>query len=180
MLVQKCPRSHSGVFPSSSSSLCVCCVLCWVVRVQSELLYGVNNKLADKISNFNRYDIMLYRRLCGSQESNRRRHHTNFAIDKQYNTDSFNLTIALPSLSRALLSLFISIYISCLFPQSQFAEPAGYFSSTSFEELVLNAKEPITFADSVTGKRRQRDTHLVPTYSSILERNTRMNRTTNH
>jgi len=56
--------------------------------VQSELLYGVNNKLADKISNFNR----------------------------------------------------------------QFAEPAGYFSSTSFEELVMNAKEPITFADSVTGK----------------------------
>ena len=110
---------------------------------------------------------MLYRRLCGSQESNRRRHHTNFAIDKQYNTDSFNLTIALPSLSRALLSLFIYIYISCLFPQSQFAEPAGYFSSTSFEELVLNAKEPITFADSVTGKRRERDTHLVPTYSRI-------------
>lgn len=56
--------------------------------VQSDLLYGVNNNLADKISNFNR----------------------------------------------------------------QFAEPAGYFRSTSFEELVMNAKEPITFADSVTGK----------------------------
>ena len=34
-----------------------CVVLFWVVRVQSELLYGVNNKLADKISNFNRYEI---------------------------------------------------------------------------------------------------------------------------
>ena len=53
MLVPKCPRSHSGVF--SSFSLCV--GLGWMVRVQSELLYGVNNKLADKISNFNRYEI---------------------------------------------------------------------------------------------------------------------------
>ncbi len=28
----------------------------------------------------------------------------------------------------------------------------GYFQSTSFEETVMNAKEPITFYDSVTGK----------------------------
>ena len=75
------------------------------------------------------------------------------------------------SLARAL----IYIYISCLFPQSQFAEPAGYFSSTSFEELVMNAKEPITFADSVTGKRRQRDAHLVPTYSSSWEETHELN-----
>eukprot|EP00531_Pseudo-nitzschia_arenysensis_P011120 CAMPEP_0116137418 /NCGR_PEP_ID=MMETSP0329-20121206/12237_1 /TAXON_ID=697910 /ORGANISM="Pseudo-nitzschia arenysensis, Strain B593" /LENGTH=223 /DNA_ID=CAMNT_0003632331 /DNA_START=45 /DNA_END=716 /DNA_ORIENTATION=+ len=56
--------------------------------VQSELLYGANNKLADKICNFNRH----------------------------------------------------------------FAEMGGYFQSTSFEETVMNAKEPITFYDSVTGK----------------------------
>lgn len=56
--------------------------------VQSELLYGVNNKLADKICNFNRH----------------------------------------------------------------FAENGGYFQSTTFEETVMNAKEPLTFYDSVTGK----------------------------
>mmetsp|Transcript_17247 Transcript_17247/g.35593 ORF Transcript_17247/g.35593 Transcript_17247/m.35593 type:complete len:223 (-) Transcript_17247:200-868(-) len=56
--------------------------------VQSELLYGANNKLADKICNFNRH----------------------------------------------------------------FAEMGGYFQSTSFEDAVMNAKEPITFYDSVTGK----------------------------
>jgi len=56
--------------------------------VQSDLLYGANNKLADKICNFNRH----------------------------------------------------------------FAEMGGYFQSTSFEETVMNAKAPITFYDSVTGK----------------------------
>jgi len=56
--------------------------------VQSELLYGANNKLADKICNFNRH----------------------------------------------------------------FAEMGGYFQSTSFEETVMAAKDPITFYDSVTGK----------------------------
>mmetsp|Transcript_11350 Transcript_11350/g.28707 ORF Transcript_11350/g.28707 Transcript_11350/m.28707 type:complete len:223 (-) Transcript_11350:1194-1862(-) len=56
--------------------------------VQGELLYGANNKLADKICNFNRH----------------------------------------------------------------FAEMGGYFQSTSFEDTVMNAKEPITFYDSVTGK----------------------------
>jgi len=56
--------------------------------VQSDLLYGTNNKLADKISNFNRH----------------------------------------------------------------FAENGGYFQSTSFENTVLQAKDPITFYDSVTGK----------------------------
>ena len=33
-----------------------------------------------------------------------------------------------------------------------FAEMGGYFQSTTFEETVINAKEPITFYDSVTGK----------------------------
>jgi hypothetical protein len=28
----------------------------------------------------------------------------------------------------------------------------GYFQSTSFEDIVLASKEPITFYDSVTGK----------------------------
>lgn len=56
--------------------------------VQSDLLYGVSEKLADKISNYNR----------------------------------------------------------------QFAEFAGYFSSTSFEDVVLESKGPVTFYDSVTGK----------------------------
>ena len=56
--------------------------------VQSDLLYGVSNKLADKISNYNR----------------------------------------------------------------QFAEFAGYFRSTSFEDTILEAKGPVTFYDSVTGK----------------------------
>lgn len=56
--------------------------------VQSELLYGVNNRLADQISNFNR----------------------------------------------------------------MFAEPGGSFTYTTFEDEVMNAKGPITFADSVTGK----------------------------
>jgi len=56
--------------------------------VQSDLLYGTNNKLADKISNFNRH----------------------------------------------------------------FAENGGYFQSTSFENTVMQAKDPITFYDSVTGK----------------------------
>lgn len=56
--------------------------------VQSDLLYGVSNKLADKITNYNR----------------------------------------------------------------QFAEMAGYFRSTSFEDIVLEAKGPITFYDSVTGQ----------------------------
>jgi hypothetical protein len=28
----------------------------------------------------------------------------------------------------------------------------GYFQSTAFEETVMNAKEPLTFYDSVTGK----------------------------
>ena len=28
----------------------------------------------------------------------------------------------------------------------------GYFQSTSFEETVMAAKDPITFYDSVTGK----------------------------
>lgn len=56
--------------------------------VQSDLLYGANTKLADKICNFNRH----------------------------------------------------------------FAEMGGYFQSTSFEEAVMAAKEPITFYDSVTGK----------------------------
>lgn len=56
--------------------------------VQSDLLYGVSNKLADKICNYNRH----------------------------------------------------------------FAEMGGYFTSTSFEDVVLEAKGPITFYDSVTGK----------------------------
>lgn len=56
--------------------------------VQSDLLYGVSNKLADKITNFNRH----------------------------------------------------------------FAEMGGYFRSTDFEDIVLNAKGPVTFYDSVTGK----------------------------
>jgi hypothetical protein len=56
--------------------------------VQSDLLYGVSNKLADKISNFNRH----------------------------------------------------------------FAEMGGYFRSTDFEDIVLDAKGPVTFYDSVTGK----------------------------
>eukprot|EP00538_Stauroneis_constricta_P005136 CAMPEP_0119561094 /NCGR_PEP_ID=MMETSP1352-20130426/16678_1 /TAXON_ID=265584 /ORGANISM="Stauroneis constricta, Strain CCMP1120" /LENGTH=232 /DNA_ID=CAMNT_0007609215 /DNA_START=70 /DNA_END=768 /DNA_ORIENTATION=+ len=56
--------------------------------VQSDLLYGVSNKLADKICNYNRH----------------------------------------------------------------FAEMGGYYRSTDFEDVVLAAKEPITFYDSVTGK----------------------------
>ena len=56
--------------------------------VQDDLLYGVSNKLADKICNFNRH----------------------------------------------------------------FAEMGGYFRSTPFEDAVLEAKGPITFYDSVTGK----------------------------
>lgn len=56
--------------------------------VQSDLLYGVSNKLADKIVNYNRH----------------------------------------------------------------FAEMGGYFQSTNFEDVVLDAKGPITFYDSVTGK----------------------------
>jgi hypothetical protein len=56
--------------------------------VQSDLLYGVSNSLADKICNYNRH----------------------------------------------------------------FAEMGGYFRSTSFEDAVLEAKGPITFYDSVTGK----------------------------
>ena len=56
--------------------------------VQSDLLYGVSNKQADQICNFNRH----------------------------------------------------------------FAERAGYFESTSFEDIVRNSKEPVTFFDSVTGK----------------------------
>ena len=56
--------------------------------VQDDLLYGVSNKLADKICNFNRH----------------------------------------------------------------FAEMGGYFRSTPFEDVVLEAKGPITFYDSVTGK----------------------------
>lgn len=56
--------------------------------VQSDLQYGVSNKLADQISNYNR----------------------------------------------------------------RFAEQAGYFGYTSFEEEVRNSKGPVTFYDSVTGK----------------------------
>ena len=56
--------------------------------VQSDLLYGVSNKLADRITNYNRH----------------------------------------------------------------FAESAGYFQSTDFEKVVTEAKEPVTFYDSVTGK----------------------------
>jgi hypothetical protein len=56
--------------------------------VQSDLLYGVSVKLADKICNFNRH----------------------------------------------------------------FAEMGGYFQSTTFEQQVLEAKGPLTFYDSVTGK----------------------------
>jgi len=56
--------------------------------VQSDLLYGVSNKLADRICNYNR----------------------------------------------------------------MFAEMGGYFQSTDFEATVLDAKRPITFYDSVTGK----------------------------
>ncbi len=56
--------------------------------VQEDLLYGVSNKLADKITNFNRH----------------------------------------------------------------FAEMGGYFRSTPFEDAVLEAKGPVTFYDSVTGK----------------------------
>mmetsp|Transcript_32281 Transcript_32281/g.78516 ORF Transcript_32281/g.78516 Transcript_32281/m.78516 type:complete len:211 (-) Transcript_32281:123-755(-) len=56
--------------------------------VQSNLLYGVSEKLADQICNYNR----------------------------------------------------------------RFAEFGGYFTSTSFEDVVLEAKGPVTFYDSVTGK----------------------------
>jgi hypothetical protein len=57
--------------------------------VQQDLLYGVSNKLADRICNYNRH----------------------------------------------------------------FAEMGGYFRSTNFEDVVLEAKgQPITFYDSVTGK----------------------------
>ena len=56
--------------------------------VQENLLYGVSNKLADKICNFNRH----------------------------------------------------------------FAEMGGYFTSTNFEDVVMEAKGPVTFYDSVTGK----------------------------
>ena len=56
--------------------------------VQSDLLYGVSNKLADRITNYNRH----------------------------------------------------------------FAEIGGYFESTDLEKVVLEAKEPVTFYDSVTGK----------------------------
>ena len=55
---------------------------------QSDLLFGVSNKLADQICNFNRH----------------------------------------------------------------FAERAGYFESTSFEDVVLKSNGPVTFFDSVTGK----------------------------
>lgn len=33
-----------------------------------------------------------------------------------------------------------------------FAEMGGYFTSTSFEDIVLQSKGPVTFYDSVTGK----------------------------
>jgi peptide methionine sulfoxide reductase MsrB len=33
-----------------------------------------------------------------------------------------------------------------------FAEPAGYFKSTNWEDVVLNSNTPVTFYDSVTGK----------------------------
>jgi hypothetical protein len=33
-----------------------------------------------------------------------------------------------------------------------FAEPAGFFEKTDWKEIVLSAKEPMTFYDSVTGK----------------------------
>ena len=56
--------------------------------VQSDLRYGVSNKQADQICNFNRH----------------------------------------------------------------FAERAGYFESTSFEDILRNSKGPVTFFDSVTGK----------------------------
>ena len=56
--------------------------------VQSDLLYGVSNQLADKICNFNRH----------------------------------------------------------------FAENGGSFESTPFEAVVMSAKGPVTFYDSVTGK----------------------------
>lgn len=56
--------------------------------VQENLMYGVDNKLADRICNFNR----------------------------------------------------------------RFAEQVGYFESTNWEKAVLEAKGPITFYDSVTGK----------------------------
>ena len=56
--------------------------------VQDNLLYGVSNKLADRICNYNRH----------------------------------------------------------------FAEMGGYFQSTSWEDVVLEAKGPVTFYDSVTGK----------------------------
>jgi hypothetical protein len=55
--------------------------------VQEDLLYGVSNKLADKICNYNRHA----------------------------------------------------------------AERGGYFLSTSFEDVVLQSKGPVTFYDSVTG-----------------------------
>jgi peptide methionine sulfoxide reductase MsrB len=35
---------------------------------------------------------------------------------------------------------------------SHFAEAGGYFQSTNFENTVLEAKGPVTFYDSVTGK----------------------------
>jgi hypothetical protein len=56
--------------------------------VQSDLLYGVSDKLADRICSFNRH----------------------------------------------------------------FAERGGYFLTTNFEDAVLEAKGPVTFYDSVTGK----------------------------
>lgn len=42
--------------------------------------------------------------------------------------------------------IYIHIYIR------HFAENAGYFRYTSFEDVVFEAKGPITFYDSVTGK----------------------------
>jgi peptide methionine sulfoxide reductase MsrB len=60
----------------------------------------------------------------------------------------------LVSPSRASFSLVFRVLI--LFPPPStfrhFAENGGYFTSTSFEDEVLQAKGPITFYDSVTGK----------------------------
>ena len=50
--------------------------------------------------------------------------------------------------------VWLKIFLLTFHPTNyrHFAEMGGYFTSTNFEDIVLEAKGPITFYDSVTGK----------------------------
>jgi hypothetical protein len=106
--------------------------------VQADLMYDVNNKLADKVRVMHFGKSQQQQQLLLQSERS-------FRITPVHMRQLIHFCFPIPLL-HSTRSLQICNY------NRHFAEMGGYFQSTPFEEQVLQAKAPITFYDSVTGK----------------------------